>query len=205
MKLGKQLSLLALAAVAFLAPCDAYAQRHEVGLTLGALNGSKSPLQVGSGLAFQANYAYLFLQRKALALGVEAHMLASPLQHIDAADRGATRDFSSLYVVPGLRVKFRPSSRISPYAAAGAGYALFEQSLNRLDGAANAAPRLTNRGVIAFGGGVDVRVWRFLSARWEIREFYSGNPSFNTLVSGSGFNNLAVGGGLVLRLGSPEN
>jgi opacity protein-like surface antigen len=141
--------------------------------------------------------------RKAELWG-EAHFLATPLQQIDSVNRTVTRDYASLYLIPGIRVKFAPRARVSPYAAIGGGYAFFEQSLAQIDGSPNPAPRFTHRGALAFGGGLDIRVWRVLSVRWEVRDFYSGKPSFNTPVAGSGLHNLVVGGGIGLRLGSGE-
>jgi hypothetical protein len=125
-------------------------------------------------------------------------------QVASANNPAATRDFASLYVLPGVRVKFAPGARVSPYAAFGAAYGLFEQSVARIDGGANEAPRFIHRGALAFGGGLDVRVWRFIGARGEIRDFYSGSPAFNLRVSGGGLHNVVVGGGIVLRLGSAE-
>ena len=188
---------------------SAPAQQHELGLTLGAITaGTKSApgssLDIGTGVAFQANYGYrLFGARKA-ALSGEVHFLASPLQDIATSNKTATHDFASLYVIPGIRLKFAPASRVSPYAAIGGGYALFEQSANRIDGRPNAAPHFINRAALAFGGGLDVRVWRFIATRYEIRDFYSGNPAFNTSVRESGLHNVVAGGGIVLRFGSME-
>jgi opacity protein-like surface antigen len=98
-----------------------------------------------------------------------------------------------------VRVKFVPEARMSPYVVAGGGYGLYEQSLFQIDGRSNPAPRFTHRGVFAFGGGVDFKVWRFLGARWEIRDFYSGNPSFNAATVSSGQHNVVVGGGFTLN------
>jgi opacity protein-like surface antigen len=199
----------ALIVVTLLNALEAPAQQHEVGLMLGRATGQsrRAPagtLDIGGGTALQANYAYRFARMKNAELWGEAHILATPLQQIDSVNRTATRDYASLYAIPGIRVKFAPRARVAPYAAIGAGYALFEQSLAQIDGSPNPAPRFTHRGALAFGGGLDVRVWRFLSARWEVRDFYSGNPSFNTPVAGKGLHNLVFGGGIGLRLGSGE-
>ena len=51
---------------------------------------------------------------------------------------------------------------------------------------------------------MDVRVWQFVATRWEVRDFYSGNPAFNVPVAGSGLHNIVAGGGLVFRFGSSE-
>lgn len=199
----------ALIVVTLLNALEAPAQQHEVGLMLGRASAQSKgapagTLDIGGGTALQANYGYRFVRMSKAEVWGEAHFLSTPLQQIDSINRTTTRDYASLYVIPGIRVKFAPGARVSPYAAIGGGYALFEQSLEQIDGSPNPAPRFTHRGALAFGGGLDVRIWRFLSARWEVRDFYSGNPSFNTPVAGSGLHNLVVGGGIALRLGSGE-
>jgi len=193
------------AAVLFVS--TALAQRQEVGLTLSALtSGSKdSPggsLNIGTGVAFQANYGFRLLGLPKVSLLGELHFLASPKQEIQSSNTSATENFASLYVTPGIRLKFFPKSRISPYGAIGGGYALFEQSLTTIDGKPNNAPRYVNRGAFDFGGGLDFRLWHFVGGRIEVRDFYSGNPGFNVPVSGSGFHNVVAGGGFVLRFGS---
>ena len=203
------LQTLALIATTFVPAQKAHAQSHEVGLTLGAITGKAKDtpggsLDIGTGVALQANYGYRFFGTRKIRLSGEVHFLASPLQEIQSSNRTATRDYASLYVIPGIRVKFAPAARVSPYAAIGGGYALFEQSVNRIDGSPNAAPRFNHRGALAFGGGLDVRVWRFVATRWEVRDFYSGNPAFNVPITGSGLHNIVAGGGLVLRFGSSE-
>ena len=185
---------------------SAAAQRHEVGFTLGGLFGSSKSgpagsVDPGTGFAFQANYGFRLFGAPGFALLGEVNFMASPLQDVASTNPLATANFASLYVTPGIRLKLLPSGRFSPYAAVGGGYALFEQSVQRLDGLPNNAPRYTSHGALDFGGGVDVKLWHFVGARFEVRDFYSGNPSWNIPVSGGGFHNLAVGGGLVLRLG----
>ena len=83
----------------------------------------------------------------------------------------------------------------------GGGYALYEQSFFRQDDASNQAPRFTHRGTWMFGAGADVPVWRWLGVRFEARDFYSGNPSFNVPVVGSGQHNVVLGGGFVISPG----
>ncbi len=179
------------------------AQKHELGLTLGGfVPGSRSSplggLNLSSGPGFQANYGYRLLEGSKAALYAEGHLLANPLRDISSLNRSATRDVATLYVTPGVRLKFTPRSKLSPYLVAGGGYALYEQSFQQIDGRSNAAPRFTHRGVFDFGGGLDVKVWRFVSLRSEIRDFYSGSPSFNTPTSG-GQHNVVAGGGFALR------
>jgi len=93
--------------------------------------------------------------------------------------------------------------RISPYVALGAGYARFEQSFFRIDGRPNAAPRELNRGTVDFGGGADIKLWRWIGWRGEIRDFYSGSPAYNVPAIAGGEHNVVAGGGFVLKWG-PE-
>jgi hypothetical protein len=191
-------------AFAFGSAPGALAQQHEIGLTLGYLAGptrssSLGALELGGGPAFQANYGYRLIGGSRTALYGEVHFLANPLREIESINPSATRDVSTLYVTPGIRFKFLPEASVSPYAVVGGGYGLYEQSLKQIDGEPNPAPRFTHRGVINFGGGVDFKVWRFMGGRWEIRDFYSGNPSFNAPVSSSGQHNIVVGGGFTLK------
>ena len=179
------------------------ARRHEIGLTLGGFfiadrQAQQTRLELGSGIALQANYGYKLLEGNTAALYGEVHFLANPQRLVASSDLTFTRDVATIFVTPGIRVKFFPRSALSPYLAVGAGYAVFEQSLNRLDGQPNSAPRTINRGVFDFGGGIDLKLWRFVGLRAEIRDFYSGSPAYNTSLPG-GQHNVVAGGGIVLR------
>jgi opacity protein-like surface antigen len=192
-----------------LASHAAVAQRHELGLTLGRLSGptrssAAGDLRLSSGIGLQANYGYRFLQTRRVALSGEVHFLANGQRTVQSRNARATRDIATLFVTPGLRVAWTGSRRFVPYATAGAGYALYEQSYFRLDGASNEAPRFTHRGALSYGGGVNVPLWRFVGLRLEARDFYTGNPSFNTSVASAGQHNVVVGGGFVLSWGSTE-
>ena len=179
------------------------AHKNELAFGLGgipALSRSDSPsLDAGSGVAFQVNYGRRFLGGDKWALYGEINFLASPLREVSSSVTTATHDFASLYLTPGIRVKFRPASRISPYAVVGGGYADYEQSFTRIDGRPNQASRQLARGVFDFGAGVDVRVWRFVALRGEARDFYTGAPGYNIASISGGQHNVVATGGFVLR------
>ena len=182
----------------------AAAQRQEIGLTLGRILGREASgpgirLDLKGGTALQANYGIRILGSETAELFGEAHLLASPSRGVEGNLPSATKDVATLYITPGVRVKFTPKARLAPYIAVGAGYALYEHSTMTVDGGPNPAPRHIHRGVFDFGGGVDVSLLGWLGARFEVRDFYSGKPSLNALTSGSGLHNVVVGGGLVLR------
>jgi len=196
-------------AVAVLAALNgAYAQeaapRHEIGLTLGNLFGASraaggTRLNLDGGVALQANYGHRFWQGREAALYGEVHLLASPLRDVSSSDPALTRDVATLFVTPGIRVKFLPRSRIAPYLAAGGGWADYQQSTTTLAGRPNPAPRTVNHAAFDYGAGADFRFWRFVALRAEIRDFYAGGPAYNSAAIRGGQHNVVAGGGLVLK------
>ena len=179
------------------------ANKNELAFGLGGIPGlsrSDSPsLDAGPGVTFQVNYGRRFLDSNNVALYGEINFVASPLREVSTGIGTATHDFASLYVTPGIRVKFRPTSRISPYAVVGGGYADYEQSLARIDGRPNQASRELARGVFDVGAGVDVHVWRFVALRGEARDFYTGSPNYNIQSISGGQHNVVATGAFVLR------
>ena len=181
-------------------PAQEIAPRHEIGLTLGRQFGvSRGGLDLQSGPALQANYGYRFTGGDKVALYGEVHFLATAQQQVLSVNTAATRDVATTFLAPGVRVKFVPTRAVSPYLAAGAGWALFEHSKLTMGGSPNPAPRTASHGVINFGGGVDVKLWRWLGLRGEIRDFYAGSPAYNVASLRGGQHNIVMGGGFVLR------
>jgi hypothetical protein len=165
-----------------------------------ALSRSDSPsLDAGSGVAFQVNYGRRFFSNNKVALYGEINFLASPLRDVSSSVTTATRDFSSLYLTPGIRVKFLPASRVSPNVLVGGGYADNEQSTTLINGQPNLASRELARGVFDFGAGVDVRIWRFVALRGEARDYYTGSPEYNVATISGGQQNIVATGGFVVR------
>ncbi len=192
-------TLIALGLLALAAP--AWAQKHELAFTLGSTaNDLKTAVNVRttSGKALQVNYGYRLWGNSAVALSGEVHFLANPLRQVSGASF-LTRDFASLYITPGLRLKLNPNGRIQPYAAIGGGYALYEQSTSTVAGAANPAPRHLTRGAFQYGGGVDIRVLKWFAVRGEVRNFYTGSPALNLSSLRGGQHNVVASGGLVFR------
>jgi opacity protein-like surface antigen len=190
----------ALAAVCFAQEDSAH--KNELALGLGglpALSRSDTPrLDTGSGVAFQVNYGRRLFKGRKVDLYGEINALANPLRDVSSSIPTATHDFASLYITPGIRVKFLPTSKISPYALVGGGYADYEQSTTRINGQPNSVSRELARGVFDFGAGVEVRVWRFVALRGEARDFYSGSPGYSIATVSGGQHNVVATGALVL-------
>ncbi len=175
------------------------AQSNEVGLTLGRLlSRDRGSLELGGGISWQANYGRRIYNGESVALFAEVHFLANPLREVASADTRATRDVATLFVTPGLRLKFLAGKWLHPYVTAGGGYALYENSTTTLAGSPNPAPRFDHTGAFMFGGGVDIPVWRWLGFRLEARDFYTRNAIYNIPVSGGRQHNIVAGGGFSL-------
>jgi opacity protein-like surface antigen len=194
--------LLLLTVLAF----PAAAQQQELGLTLGQFTRQDrtSSLSLDGGMALQANYGYGLFSNGAVSVLGEVHFLASPLRVVTSSSGAATRDVATIFITPGIRVKFIPNGRVTPYGAIGGGWSILEHSLLTIGGANNPAPRTANSGVFAFGGGVDVKVWNWLGLRGEIRDFYSASPVFNVPAVSGRQHNVVIGGGFVLRFGGSK-
>jgi hypothetical protein len=181
--------------------------KNEVGLLLGALATGSRQIQVptpsraniDAGLTYQANYARRLVDAKVASLHVEVLFAATPLQKVRSSNTLIPRDYASLFLTPGVKVKFLPGWRFSPYVAAGGGYARFAESEFRTNDQPNTAPRGTNTGVFNYGGGVDVRVFRYLGLRGEVRDFVSGNPSFSAPFLNNRQHNVLTSGGIVIH------
>jgi hypothetical protein len=73
------------------------------------------------------------------------------------------------------------------------------QPAPRRDGSPNPNQQDTNTSALQFGGGVNVRAWRWLGFRGEIRDMYTGARRFSIPTSGAAVHNVVGSGGLELR------
>ena len=184
-------------------------KKNELGLLLGGpvtpeLRIANQPDKVsfGSGIAFQASYARRLRATKAAAIYIEFPFLTVPDIPVFSPANDVPANYASLFVTPGLRVKFHPTGAVTPWLALGGGYARFDESSELQDGSANPGRIGVNRGAAQFGGGLDfrtpVRVLFPIGLRVEIRDFYSGKPNYNQPTGGGFQHNLLFSGGLVV-------
>jgi hypothetical protein len=118
-------------------------------------------------------------------------------------DPRATRATSDPLHHPRSARQVRAGRRNLAFFSIGGGYELFEHSALTQSGQPNKARCLVSHGAFMYGGGVDVKVWRFVRLRREARPFYTGKPAFNVPLSG-GQHNPAVSAALVFALGRPR-
>jgi opacity protein-like surface antigen len=175
-----------------LACLPSYAQSNELAVTGGGQFSNNSFFETGASWAVGANFAHRIAHVPFVGLYFELPVVAAPKSVINITDSS----YSSLFVTPGLKVKFAPSFPISPYLAGGVGVARFHTGASAI-----ASDQTSTKAVFDIGGGLDFKIAPFFSARAEVRDFYSGLPSFDLVSSGlSGRqNNVVPQVGLVFR------
>jgi hypothetical protein len=183
----------------------AHGQNQEVTFSLGGIpgqtrnsQGSAGTAQISADRSFGINYGHRLLDAKIAAFYGEIEFVAIPNRGVTSATAIVPQDFASLYLTPGLRLKFFPHSRLSPWGAIGGGYALYQQSA-KLSNGQNETDKFLNRGTFDYGGGLDFRLFRFIGLRAEVRDFLSGNPDLNVALNSSTQHNVVASAGVILH------
>ena len=187
---------------------NAGAQRNElsaiVGRTFISDQGVKNvpsfdtSLRFGKGLSFEANLATRLKGGEGLAaLTVEIPVVYNPDEDIHYSVNVVPKQYSSIFITPSLRANLLPEAPFSPWLSLGGGYGHFSEDSKLEFFGDNPGKTGTSTGVFQFGGGLDVRVWRWLGVRAQVRDFYSGVPHLNVDTGRSRQHNYLVGGGIV--------
>ncbi len=171
---------------------------------IAVLGGGKFPQGTGDftvekSPAVQLNFAGRIAHVPLLSAYVEVPVtfgLNSSIRTAIGAPLNIPRNYNSLFVTPGLKVKFAPISPISPYLAGGVGFARLQGSSTLADGSPN-PNRTQNSSVFDIGGGLDFKFFPFLSFRVEVRDYYVGLPTATGLSKRQ--HTVVPMGGLVLR------
>jgi hypothetical protein len=188
-----------IASVTLLSAMTVWAQKVE--LAIGA--GGYFPVNLsgaGNAAAIEGSAAYRVASVPFVSAYVEVPVVASFDTGFNATlgpGFGPTlsSSYSALFVAPGLRVKISPGFWVSPWLAVGGGLAHFSPS----SGLRAAGADSTNTGVFDYGGGLDWKIAPFISARTEVRDFYSGGLGFNLANFNQRQHNIVATAGLVLR------
>jgi len=210
---GKSFWLAVLSLVTMLAvSAVAQDEKNEIGGTLGRTfisdQGIKGAtyfdpiIHSGKGLSFEGEYAHRFIVTPIYSVSGEAVVMYNRDEDLNAGQYGfavVPSDYSQLFVTPGARVNLFPTTAVSPWVSLGAGFGHFSEGKGLVYGGAN--PGKNTTGFVLQGGiGLDVKVWRKLSMRGEVRDFWSGEPDFPLAPTGkSRQHNFFVGGGVFWR------
>ncbi len=146
------------------------------------------------------NYGRLIKSHKIFGLYAELPVAIYPRMDLNTDTNTIPKDIGALFVTPSLRVHIFSGQGVTPWVSVGGGYGRFREAPSLNFFGKNPGPTSTNTGVIQFGAGMDVWVWHAWGARFEARDFYSGNPKLNNVTtSNSRQHNYYVGFGVVHR------
>jgi hypothetical protein len=203
----KQFAIAVLVAVTILGTIAAAQQQNEltgiIGRTFISDQGVKgvstfdTTLHSGNGLTFEVNYGRRILGGGLTALTLEVPFVVNFDEDVHFSVNLIPGDYSSYFVTPSIRANVFASSGISPWISLGGGFGHFSESSNLEFGGRNPGKTGTTTGVFQIGGGLDVKIFRSLSVRGELRDFDSGVPQLNVNTGKSRQHNLFVGGGVV--------
>jgi hypothetical protein len=208
------LGLAFLTATTVIAQTGEEPRKNEIGLVIGATETPSigktagGTIDLNSSLALGAEYDRRLLgKRTTLYVGVD--FLASPLDvKVSHPSSTVSPQYAYLFLSPHIKVKFNSTRTFQPWLSFGGGYANFTPASPR-SGAVNVQGQ-GDSGTLEFGGGVDTRplipfkgvpLLRNLpiGGRFEVRDFYSGQPHYGVETQGNRQNNLTFTGGLLIR------
>jgi len=145
------------------------------------------------------NYGRLLKTFGIFGMYAELPVAIYPRMDLNTYVNQIPKDIGALFVTPSVRVNIFANDSVTPWLSVGGGYARFREAPERNFFGPNPGATGTNTGVVQFGGGLDVWVWRRWGARFEVRDFYSGLPDYTVDTSVSRQHNYYVGGGVIHR------
>jgi hypothetical protein len=194
----------------FLASAAAQDEKNEVAGILGRTFIATQPIQgasffdpnirFGRGLTVEASYARRVILKEIYSVSGEVPVLFNPDEDLHAGGSSLVpKDYSALFVAPGVRVNVFPTTGVSPWASIGVGFGHISQNGATLYGGTNTG-KSTTMAVLQYGVGLDVRIMRRLFIRGEGRDYWAGEPDFPQAPTGkSRQHNYFVGGGVFWR------
>jgi opacity protein-like surface antigen len=186
-------------------------EKNEIGGTIGrifisdqGIKGSNildPTIHSGNGLTFEGFYARRFFVTPIYSVAGEVPVAYNYDEDIIGGQVGNTvpTDYKALFVTPAARVNLFPTTAVSPWVSIGVGFGHFSEGNTLNFGGTNPGKSTTNF-VFQAGLGLDVKVWKRLSIRGQVRDFWSGEPDFPQAPTGkTRQHNFFVSGGAFWR------
>jgi hypothetical protein len=187
-------------------------EKNELGADLGRVFISDQGIQnatyfdpiihSGKGLTFDVNYARHFIVTPLWAISGEVLFAYNHKELVNAGEYGFSvvpQGYKQTFVTPAARLNIFPTTAVSPWVSFGAGFAHYAESSELLYGGANPGKN-TNSAAIEGGLGLDVKVWKTISMRGGVRDFWAGEPDYPLAPTGkSRQHNYFVFGGAFWR------
>lgn len=207
MKNKKRFCLSMLLLMIFSCAPVAFAQEHEVALLIGRLKAgdrgldSLQPIRAAfdGAVSYEVNYANRMVDGELASLHWEITIVGAPNTGVKSTNLLLPKNYSSLFLTPGLKLKLFPGGGISPYIVGGVGLGRYRESDTTVGGTPNTGDRANTTWAFNFGGGVDFNLFGPVAVRGEVRDFVTGNPSFSAPFLTNKQHNVFVGGGVVVK------
>jgi len=201
--LAKRLAVLAAPVLVFVA--SATAQINQLSVTAGrtfvsteTVPSTGLPVHFANPPSFAFNYGRLLKTYKVFGLYGELPVALIPRMNVNYNLGTNPKDIGMLFVTPSLRVNIFSGDSVTPWVSVGGGYGRFRVAPVTLFEEPNPGSG-SNTGVVQFGAGLDVWFWHVWGARFEARDFYSGDPDLNVTTNNGRQHNYYVGVGVMHR------
>lgn len=164
--------------ILFLA-CSALAQTSDVSILAGAYTPSFSAgtqpalISASAGASIQFGYGLELLSTKSGSLGLDIPLTIATHQNESLGNGFSTSAQTNVFFTPGIRYRFIPQSRVSPFVVIGGGVGSFGAAGMDIGPGFHINAERTASPVLAFGFATDIRITRLLSFRGEVRDFVS--------------------------------
>ena len=211
---GKQLFISVLLLVTTLAAsASAQDEKNELGGNVGKIfisdQGIKGAayfnptIHSGNGWTFDVEYARRVIVTPVYSLSGEVLAAYNPDEDLNAGTTGSAvvpTNYKELFVTPAARVNLFPTTAVSPWVSFGAGFGHISQSKALVFGGNTNPGTSSTSATIEMGLGLDVKVWKKLSIRGGLRDFWAGEPNFPLAPTGkTRQHNYFVAGGAFWR------
>ncbi len=199
-------AVLAIVVLSFAAifSVGAFAQAHELAVTIGGNFPKNDQYNPGNSFAVGAQYDGRIIHVPLASLYVDLPFVVAtkstfsepstifcPVTNPSCSLRNSYRSY---YFTPGLKVKLAPEFPVSPYFVAGVGFAHYNTVNSTFIG-----NNSSTKAAYEVGGGIDWKIAPFVSARAEVRDFINGTPDIATITQTGHQHNVVPQVGLVLR------
>lgn len=166
---------------------------------LGGANASVfNPfVRSGKGISFEVDYAHALFRGGIIKLSGEVPVMFNLDEDLNSGVDVVPSDYKQIFVTPAARLNLFPTTAVSPWVSFGGGFGHFSEGSQLIYGGTNPG-KSTTTGVIQGGLGLDVKVWKWVNLRAEVRDFWSGEPDFPLADTGkTRQHNYFVGGGFI--------
>jgi hypothetical protein len=181
------------------------AQVNEVSVTAGrtfvstqTVPSGGTEVHFGNPTTLDFSYSRFLLSRKIFGLYAELPVAIFPRMNLNYYYGTIPKDMGALFITPSVRLNVFSGDSVTPWVSVGGGYGRFRYSPVTLYQNPNPESG-SNTGVLQVGAGLDVWVWQRWGARFEARDFYSGEPDLNVDTGRSREHNYYVGVGVIHR------